>query len=195
MEKSLRRASRLAALPLILASTLGLTGAAQAQWAWRDGSGAITYSDSPPPPDVRPDAIVRQPTTINPADLPTSGRASGPSAAYDGSGTPPPDSAATPARDEARRAPSPAPKSVAEQEADFRKRQAAREKEQQKAQADEAQAAQRAAACTQARTYLQMLQDGTRLMRPDAEGNRNFLDDDQRAAESQKAQDAVAKNC
>jgi len=40
-----------------------------------------------------------------------------------------------------------------------------------------------------------MLEEGTRLLRPDAEGNRNFLDDDQRAAEVQKTQDVIAKNC
>jgi len=40
-----------------------------------------------------------------------------------------------------------------------------------------------------------MLQGGTRLLRPDANGERNFLDDDQRAAEIQKTQDVIDKNC
>lgn len=192
MKNPFRRVSRAPALALLLGAFLGLAGAAQAQWAWRDATGAVTYSDAPPPPDVRPDAILRQPTTINPADLP-SNRGDHPSANYDSPGT---DTGGNPSvRDEPRRPGAPPARSLAEQDAEFRKRQAAHEKEQQKSADDEAQASERSAACTQAKTYLQMLQDGTRLMRPDAEGNRNFLDDEQRAAETQKAQDAVAKNC
>jgi hypothetical protein len=84
---------------------------------------------------------------------------------------------------------------LAEQEADFRKRMAEREKAAQKAAQDEAQAGERASACAQAKGYLQMIEGGTRLMRPDAEGNRNFMDEDQRAAEIQKTQEVIAKNC
>jgi hypothetical protein len=32
-------------------------------------------------------------------------------------------------------------------------------------------------------------------MRADAEGNPSFVDEEQRAAEVQKAQDGIAKNC
>jgi len=92
--------------------------------------------------------------------------------------------------------PPPAPsRTLAEQEAEFRKRQAEREKAAQKEEQDEAQANARAAACTQAKGYLELIQSGARLMRPDAEGNRNFMDEEQRAAEIQKAQDGIAKNC
>ena len=34
----------------------------EAQWAWKDGNGRLVYSDRPPPSDVKPASIVRQPT-------------------------------------------------------------------------------------------------------------------------------------
>lgn len=179
-----------AACLAVSACLLSLAGAAQAQWAWRDASGNITYSDTPPPADVRPTNILQQPAPLTAADLrrATGSETSGSAPAPSGGGEGAPARAAAP--------PSPAAKhSLAEQEADFRKRQADREKANQKAEQDEAQANARAAACTQAKGYLQLIESGARLMRPDAEGNRNFMDEEQRAAEVQKAQDGIAKNC
>ncbi len=40
---------------------------AEAQWAWRDASGHVTFSDSPPPADVPQSRIFKQP---NPATMP-----------------------------------------------------------------------------------------------------------------------------
>jgi hypothetical protein len=173
------RAAPFAALAICTIVTLVLPAGAQAQWAWRDAAGNITYSDSPPPADVRPDAILHQPSPVEPA------RNDAGNGRSDGS---------APAARETPRPPSPA-KSLAEQEADFRKRQAAREKAEQKQAEDEAKAAQRAADCNQARGYLEMVEGGTRLLRPDASGNRNFMDDEQRAAEIAKTREQIAKNC
>jgi hypothetical protein len=190
-----RPASGAACLALFLCLA-ALAGSAQAQWAWRDAQGKITYSDAPPPADVQPASILRQPDMAPPAEA-GKGDKSAPSGTYS---TPDTmvrgaDPAPAPAPAEAPRPAAGNPKSLAEQEADFRKRAAERERAAQKAEADEAKAAERAAACSQAQGYLQMIEAGTRLMRPDAEGNRNFLDDDQRAAEVQKAQETISKNC
>jgi hypothetical protein len=197
MKTSIRRPGSGAACLVLLAALTALSAGAQAQWVWRDASGNVTYSDAPPPADVQPTSILRQPTAPTAADLPNSGN-SGPSGTYSTANpgsrgaentVPPPAGAA-----EIPRAAG-SSKTLAEQEADFRKRSAEREKAAQKAAQDEAQAGERAAACAQAKGYLQMIEGGTRLMRPDAEGNRNFMDEDQRAAEIQKTQEVIAKNC
>jgi hypothetical protein len=181
-------------------SLTALVGSAQAQWAWRDASGNITYSDAPPPSNVQPTSILRQPSAITAADLPNGGNsgAAEPSGASSPAGSESRGADGTPApATGAAEAPRPASgaKTLAEQEADFRKRTAEREKAAQKVEQEESQAAERAANCTQAKGYLQMIDGGTRLMRPDAEGNRNFMDEDQRAAEVAKTQETIAKNC
>lgn len=190
--------------PAFFLCALALAASAQAQWAWRTPNGDTTFSDSPPPPNVPQTDILRQPSapTISNSNVearapsPSSSQGSYPSVAQGSPGTSSPGSAPgqPPAGADAHK-PAAAIKTLAEQDADFRKRRAEREKSEQKQAEEEAQAAQRAANCSQAKGYLQMIQSGTRLMRPDAEGNRNFLDDDQRAAEVQKTQNTIAKNC
>ena len=182
---------------LILAS---LAGTAQAQWAWRDANGEMTFSDSPPPADIQRSEIVRQPSVASPAPTDVTSAAPGAPGAYSGNGVPAaasPGNAAPPAAPAPQPAnrPNTAPKTLAEQEADFRKRLAEQQKTEQKQTDDEAQEAQRADACNQAKTYMNMLQGGTRLLRPDANGQRNFLDDEQRSAEIQKTQEIIEKNC
>jgi hypothetical protein len=199
--ESCRPARGIACVALFL-SMLGLVSGAQAQWAWRDADGHTTFSDAPPPPSVGQTAILHQPSALAPE--PRQGAGSGGSdragASYAGNpvgDTPNPrtDAPAPAAPDNQRRPAAPPAKTLAEQEADFRKRMAEQAKAEQKAADDEAKAAQRAANCEQARGMAKMLDDGTRLMRPDAEGNRNFLDDDQRAAERAKVQETIDHDC
>lgn len=171
---------------LLLGVLLSLPAQAQAQWAWRDSSGRTTYSDAPPPADVKPADILRQPPPPDNAPLPN--------AAANGYGSGGPANAATSPAAEPRKA-GPPPKTWAEQEADFRKRLAERERARQKVQEEEEQVAARTSRCAQARSYVQTLDSGMRIMRPDDQGNRNFLDDAQRASERQKAQDSIDKNC
>jgi len=177
-------AARIAVIAVLLCPI----GGVQAQWAWRDTGGNITYSDTPPPADIQPANILQQPAPLTAADL---RRATSGSDGRDAGSTQGAGGVAQPAP-----APqAPATRSLAEQEAEFRKRAAERDKAAQKAEQEEAQAKARAEACAHARGYLQIIESGTRLMRPDAEGNRNFMDEEQRAAETQKAQDGIAKNC
>ncbi len=176
-----RRAARL--LPLMVLA-LALPGAANAQWAWHDSAGNITYSDAPPPPDVGPSSIIRRPTdrevrsnTDNQGPTGDAGQAAGNAQPH----------AAAPA--------APAPKTLAEQDADFRKRRLDLQKAEQKQAEEDSRGKQRASACAEAQGYMHLYDDGTRMFRPDAEGNRVYMDDDQRAAERQKLQDQIAKNC
>jgi len=97
-------------------------------------------------------------------------------------------------------APSGAPgaksQSLADRDADFRKRQT----EQQEAEAKEAkktaEAAQRQRACEDSTSYLKNLQSGNRAARIDPKtGERVFLEDAQYAAEITAAQKVVDANC
>jgi hypothetical protein len=188
--KILASLQRRLAAPLVLAGLLASSVAAQAQWVWRDSAGNTTFSDSPPPADIKPDAILRRPDGPAPA---ASAAPAGP--VYDTGVADAPAKAAPAANAPAGAKPSNAPKSLAEQDADFRKRRDERAKAEQKEAEDLAKAQQKEAACSQARGYLDMVQSGVRMMRPNPDGTRGYLDDDARAAEVQKAQAQVAQNC
>jgi hypothetical protein len=87
-------------------------------------------------------------------------------------------------------------KSMAEREADFRKRQTesaeARQKEEKKA----AETAQNREACLNAKANLAALQEGQRVSKVDPKtGERVFVSDQERPGEIAKAQSLVASNC
>lgn len=95
--------------------------------------------------------------------------------------------------------PVPAPaakKSLAEQEAEFRKRRTEQNESQEKAEKEAAQTAQRKKACEDARAYLAGLQARNRVVRTDPKtGERSFLDDAGYEKEIVAAQASVAANC
>ena len=91
---------------------------------------------------------------------------------------------------------SPQQKSVAEREADFRKRQMEAQDARQKDEKKTAEDRELRAACEQAQTYLKSLQVGNRIARIDPKtGERVFLEDPDRPAEVARAQRAVDSNC
>ena len=91
---------------------------------------------------------------------------------------------------------SPQQKSVAEQEAAFRKRQMEAQEAQQKGEKKLAEDREQRAACEQARTYLNSLRVGNRIARNDPKtGELIFLEDPDRPAEIARAQRAVDSNC
>lgn len=90
----------------------------------------------------------------------------------------------------------PQPKSLAERDAEFRKRMLEREEARQKEEKRAAEEQERRYACESARAYLKSLQEGQRIARVDPKtGERVFLEDAQYAAEIAKAQRAVDTNC
>jgi len=173
------RPARAVIVSLTLLLGLGATGAAQAQWMWRDANGHAVYSDVPPPSDVPPSSIVRRPAAGDAMPAGDASRDAGqPDATREG------------------QKPAAAPqKSLADQELEFRKRRQEREKNEAKQAEADARDAQRAQECERARDYLRTLNDGVPLVHTDAEGNRQFVDEQQRAAEVKLAQDMVARNC
>ena len=156
----------------------------EAQWAWKDGNGRLVYSDRPPPSDIKPANVVRQPSTqalANPAP------ASGP---LDDSGKP------SDAKNSDAKNPAPnAPKTIAEREMEFRKRQQERADSDKKAAEEQTKNATKTAECDRARGYLKSLDDGVRITRTDASGNREFLDDAQRAAEADRTRKIIQGTC
>jgi hypothetical protein len=170
------RAAILAALVVGIAA---VAGPAAAQWAWKDDNGRVVYSDRPPPSGVKSDRIVRQPSNAQTVLPP---------------GQTPPDGAAKPAAD-GKAAPSSAPKTLAEQEMEFRKRQQERADAEKKAAEEQNKASAKAAECERARGYLRAIEEGQRVARTDASGNREYLDDTQRAAEAERARKIMQSTC
>ncbi len=161
---------RSASLLLPILVCLALASPAQAQWKWRDGRGQITVSDTPPPRDIPAKDILQQPEVVmrKPAAPPAAASATASGVA----GKP----AVDPVLEQR--------KLQAEQE------QAAR------AKTDEQKAAvARQDNCRRAREQLATLDSGQRVARVKTNGEREYLDDDARAAETQRARQVVSSDC
>jgi len=170
---------------LLMVLLLGAAAPSAAQWAWKDDNGRVVYSDRPPPASVKSDRIVRQPANAQ-VVIPARG-ADAPAAAPDAKPAAAPDAkpAAAPA----------APKTTAELEMEYRKRQQERADAEKKAREEETRAAAKAADCERAKGYLRALEDGVRIERTDASGNREYLDDAQRAAEVERTRRMMQQTC
>lgn len=149
-----------------------------AQWAWKDDNGRLVYSDRQPPSSVKPDQVVRQPRV--------SGSMIDPSSAMNSVASAEPEKKAG--------APT-GPQTYAEREQEFRKRLIERTQAEKK-QADEViQRQQSAQECERSKGYLRSLEEGARIQRTDTQGNREFLDDQQRAAEVARMREQVTRSC
>ena len=90
----------------------------------------------------------------------------------------------------------PAPKSLAERDAEFKKRQIEQQEAGQKEAKQSAEANQKKEACNSAQAYLRSLEGGMRITSTDPKtGERVFLEDPQRDAEIVKARTRVDQNC
>jgi hypothetical protein len=91
---------------------------------------------------------------------------------------------------------SPPQKSMAEREADYKKRQAESTDDRKKGEQKSAETAAQKEACDNARANLAGLQGGQRVVRIDPKtGERIFVQDEQRPAEIARAQKAIDTNC
>lgn len=89
-----------------------------------------------------------------------------------------------------------APKSLAERDADFKKRMIEKQEGEQKDAKKAADAQQKREGCEYAQTYLKSLDTGIRIARTDPKtGERVFLDDTERAAEVARARARAAEAC
>lgn len=90
----------------------------------------------------------------------------------------------------------PAQKSLAERETEFRKRNMERQEAEAKADKEKAASKEAEYSCNDARAQLKQLQDGLRIARTDPKtGERSFLEDKDRPAEIARAQKAADSWC
>jgi hypothetical protein len=156
--------------PLLAALVcLLLPGPSEAQWKWRDARGQVHASDIPPPRDIPEKDVLQRPELVvrKPAVAPVA--ASAPAAV-------PGKAPVDPELEERRKR--------AEQE------QAARAKPE-----DPKAAAVRKENCQRAREQLATLDSGQRIARIKADGERDILDDEQRAKEARRVRDIMASDC
>jgi hypothetical protein len=155
---------------LLVAAGLWATPAA-AQWKWKDENGRVT--DRPPPRSVPDKDILQRPTT-RPAPARVAAAASEPTTAGAGA------TAAAPRVD---------------RDLEARRRAAEADKATKSRAEEDARAVQRAENCRRARNQLATMESGQRVARLNDKGEREFLDDSQRASEAQRAREAMASEC
>lgn len=162
----------LALAPWVLASLMSSNAEAATQWKWRDGQGRVQYSDRPPPAGTRDQDILVRPRSARALPvLPADQVASTPIAA-----------------------PRPSVK-ASDPELEARKRKAEEEKAAQQKALEDKQAQVRADNCQRAQAYQRSLDDGMRIARTNAQGEREVLDDQARAQEQARNRQAITSNC
>lgn len=166
-------ASGLASAALLMLALAVTPAQAGTQWKWRDASGAIQYSDRPPPPGTPDSAILARPPAparqVRTVETPALANGAAP-------------------------APTTAPK-TADPELEARRKKAEDERiTRQKADEDK-QAKVRADNCERARGYERSLKDGLRIARTNEKGEREILDDQARNEELQRTQETIQSNC
>ncbi|MEO6410829.1 MAG: DUF4124 domain-containing protein [Burkholderiaceae bacterium] len=162
---------------IVLVGLAGVTSAL-AQWKWLDKSRQVQYSDIPPPFETPERDILQRPKSPT-AAAPTPALAAAPAA-----------SAASGAGIQAK---------TVEPELEAKRRkaeqdQAARAKSEAKAE-EERVVAMRTENCNRARADVRTLDDGGRLARSNVRGEREVLDDRQRAEELRRTRDLIAALC
>ncbi len=175
------RTSRILLIGLILAAA-----AAHAQYQWVDKDGRHVFSDRPPPADVPAKNVLTQPKG---ARAPQATAAVGPSASASASE---PASAAAGAA--AARPAASAAGGVDKALEEKKKQNDAAEAARKKAEEDRVAAA-RAENCKRARSAKATLESGMRMARVNDKGEREVLDDAQRATELQRVNAIIASDC
>jgi hypothetical protein len=146
----------------VVATLFVFSNAAFAQYVWLDEKGAKQFSDQPPPPSVPKNKILK----------------------YSGKSMDSQDAASDADSDKSKDA-KPA-ESIADKEADYKKRHDEMAKQQKKSADAAAAAAAKADNCNRMRQYKSTLDSGQRISQSDASGNRSYMTDDQRAQEQSK---------
>ncbi len=144
---------------------------AQAQYVWIDEKGNKQFSDMPPPKSTPKDKIIKSP-----------GVAAKSANADDKTPAP---AANAPAKLEK-------PDTIASKNEDFNKRKAEQADKDKKADAEQQAASEKAKNCERARSNQQTLASGARISRTDKNGEKYYIDDDQRQKELEDAKKSLA---
>ena len=150
----------------------------EAQWKWKDKSGHVQYSDLPPPAGTPDQDILARPMAQKRS-------ASSPFATASAAASAQPTGAAS----------SPLVPRTVDPELDARRKKAEGEQAAKNKVEEDRIAAVRADNCARARSQLRTLDSGIRVTRTNDKGEREFLDDQQRADETNHAKDAIAADC
>jgi len=140
---------------------------------WVDEQGRVHYSDQPPPSVVKSKKLGSTAKENNPSET--------------GDTTEPGNAAESGNSDE--------PKTIAEREADLRKKQKADKEAAEKAAKEKASKEANKDSCDRAQLNLKALQGEMRIMDLNAQGEQVYLDDEQRKQRIAKVQEEISKNC
>jgi len=173
----MNRMGRWIVCALLLAATL--VQPAQAQWKWRDKNGQTQYSDLPPPGNVPEQDILSRPQGGGARRLVVAPAATAAASAASGA-----------ASTTAALSPRTVDPALEARRKQFEAEQADKKK------ADEAKlAAAKADNCARAKEQLRSIDSGMRLARTNEKGEREILDDQQRAQEAKRTRDIIASDC
>lgn len=170
-------------LPSMLVSTLIASAAlltsptsavAGMQWKWKDATGAVQYSDRPPPSGTPEKDILSRPAAArsNVTELKPAAEASAPASAA--------------AKSDAK---------AADPDLEAKRKKAEDEKKAAQKADEEKVAKNRAENCQRAKSYQRTLNDGVRISRTNANGEREILDDKARADEQRQVEEIIRNNC
>ena len=172
-------------LVVLLATFMALAAGAQTApqpslWKWRDAAGRVHVSDLPPPLSVPAKDILDRPPLQRKAAAAATAAASAASASSASS-------AASAAVGNTG--------SRSDPELDARRKRAADEQTAQARLQQDRDLALRTENCARAKGALAGLTDGQRMTRTNAKGEREVLDDKERADEMQRARAVIASDC
>lgn len=157
---------------LVSLGAVAQTAALPPAWKWRDAAGQVHISDLPPPLTIpNKDILDRPPLQRKVAAAAAATAASEASPAIANTG----------------------PKS--DPELDARRKRAADEQSAQVRQQQDRDVVVRADNCARAKTALAGMADGQRMTRTNAKGEREVLDDKERAEEMQRARTVISSDC
>jgi hypothetical protein len=164
-------------LCLLAGAGLAFQPAAAETYKWTDAEGKVHYSDQPPP------ANIKNPTTITPRRKTSR---SAPQADADADAPKPP-AAKPPVMAK--------PKTTQELDAEFRQRRVKEAEDEAARKKAEQEAADKKRNCAQATNNVKRLEQGGRLTRYNDQGEVEFLQDSEIAAELARARQAADSWC
>ncbi len=163
---------------LAIACTWALGAAAQ--WQWIDKDGRKVFSDRPPPPEIPEKNMLKQPSFGAPRVT-----------------TPVATSVPATAASSAAAAPAAAASAASGKDKELEKRKAAAEAAEaaKKKAEDDKIAKAKAENCTRARAAKAVFESGVPIKQNTAQGERVFLDEAQRNAETKRIDGIIASDC
>lgn len=155
---------------LFLAPTVAFDAALAETYQWKDSNGQTVVSDIPPPPTVKGRRSIggSQPSVVSEK---------------------PAETAAEGAK------PADAPKTVAEKDFEFKKRQQEAKEKADKLAKEQAAEADKRGNCERARNIVTALEANQPVSAYDEQGQRKFMDNAQREQELERARRAMAESC